>query len=325
MNDTGGSWVREPTRGGFTTMRSVLADAEARLTSARVPSPAYDASELMAHVLGVPRLRLVLSEMLPSDQRVRFEALLSRRLSRVPLQHLTGQAGFRRIDVLVGPGVFIPRPESELVTEAAIRALRKVPAAPGDRRIAVDLCTGSGAIALSLAIEAGDSQVYAVEADGAAVIWAKRNIDALADRVSVAGSVVSLVHADALTCASGNGELNHLVRSVDVVICNPPYIPDSAVPRDAEVREHDPARALYGGDDGLDIVRGVSVTAAALLIPGGVFVVEHGDLQGKSAGELGVPFLLREQLSDDGERIWSKVSDHPDLTGRSRYCLALKA
>jgi len=306
-------------------MRSVLADAEARLTSARVPSPAYDAGELMAYVLGVPRSRLVLSEMLPSDQRVRFEALLSQRLSRVPLQHLTGKAGFRRIDVLVGPGVFVPRPESELVTEAAIRALRKIPANQGDRRIAVDLCTGSGAIALSLAIEAGDSQVYAVEADDGAARWAQRNIDALADRVSDAGSAVSLVHADALTCASGNGELSHLVSSVDLVICNPPYIPDWAVPRDAEVREHDPPRALYGGEDGLDIVRGVAVAAAALLGPGGVFVVEHGDLQGESAGELGVPFHLREQVSDEGERMWSKVSDHPDLNGRSRYCIALKA
>jgi len=325
MSQSGGGWVREPTRGGFTTLRSVLADAEARLTSARVPSPAYDASELMAHVLGVPRSRLVLSEPLPSEQRVRFEALLSRRLSRIPLQHLTGTMGFRRIDVLVGPGVFIPRPESELLTESAIRALRKSPATADDPRIVVDLCSGSGSIALSLAIEAGHCRVYAVEVDEAALGWASRNVEALASQVSAAGSTVSVINADASTCAEGNGPLSHLVGSVDLVVCNPPYIPDSAVPRDPEVREHDPARALYGGPDGLDIVRGTAVTAVSLLVRGGVFVVEHGDLQGEAAGELGVPHLLREQVSEDGERVWSKVSDHPDLAGRSRYCVAIRS
>lgn len=325
MSDNGGTWFREPTRGGFTTMRSVLADAEVRLASAGVASPAYDAGELMAFVLGVPRSRLVMSEPLPSAQRVPFEALLSRRLSRIPLQHLIGKTGFRRIDVLVGPGVFIPRPESELVAEAAIRALRKVPSTERRRRIAVDLCSGSGSLALSLAIEAGDTEMYAVEADDAAVVWTQRNIDACADQVSEAGSTMTLVHADATASGRDSGSLSHLVRSVDVVVCNPPYIPDWAVPRDKEVREHDPARALYGGSDGLDVIRGVALAAAALLVPGGVFVIEHGDLQGESDGELGVPYLLREHVDPDGEREWSKVSDHPDLTGRSRYCIAIKS
>lgn len=186
------------TTGGRATVRDVLVDAERRLERAGVPSPSVDASELVAFALGTTRTRLFLHDRLDPDQRVRVEQLITQRLNRVPLQHITGTAPFRRLVVSVGPGVFIPRPETELVTEAAIRALGEF---PEGERLAVDLCTGSGVIALSLATEVPSSRVTAVELDDVAVGWTRANVTAHRAVIDAAGSSLDVVHGDAVTVA----------------------------------------------------------------------------------------------------------------------------
>jgi release factor glutamine methyltransferase len=295
------------------TLRDVLVDAERRLARAGVPSPRVDAELLLAHVLGVPRGRVFLSDPVDPSVAVRFEALLVRRVARVPVQHLLGEAPFRHLVLEVGRGVFVPRPETEGVAELAIRAL----SAHHEERLAVDLCTGSGALALALATEVPHSVVHAVELEDAAYGWATRNVAKHADAVAAVGSQVLLHHADATTAHLRS--LASLVGRVDVVVSNPPYIPDEAVPRDPEVREYDPPRALYGGSDGLEVVRGLADAAAALLRPGGVLVLEHGDAQGEAAGEAGVPHVLRDQGA------FVDVVDLPDLAGRDRTTTARRA
>jgi release factor glutamine methyltransferase len=294
-------------------LRDVLVDAERRLDRAGVPSPRVDAELLLAHVLGIPRGRIFLSDAVDPATAVRYEALLVRRVARVPVQHLLGEAPFRHLMLEVGRGVFVPRPETESVVELAIRALSE----HHEERLAVDLCTGSGAIALALATEVPHSIVHAVELEDAAYGWASRNVARYADAVAAVGSQVHLHHADATTAHLGC--LSSLVGRVDVVVSNPPYIPDEALPRDPEVREYDPPRALYGGPDGLDVVRALADAAAALLRPGGVLVLEHGDAQGESAGESGVPHVLREHGS------FVDVTDLPDLAGRDRTTTARRA
>ncbi len=294
------------------TLRDVLVDAERRLAAAEVPTPRNDAELMLAHVLGVPRGRMFLSDPVDPADVVRFESMLIRRTARVPLQHLVGEAPFRHLVLQVGRGVFVPRPETESVAELAIRALRS----DAQERLAVDLCTGSGALALALATEVPHTVVYGVELEEAAFGWALRNAEANAEAVQAAGSELHLHHADATT--AHEGVLAALRGRVDVVVTNPPYIPDSAVPREPEVREYDPPRALYGGADGLDVVRGIAVSAAALLRPGGVLVVEHSDAQGEGGGEAGVPFVLREHG-------FLHVQDHVDLAGRDRVTTAVRA
>ncbi len=294
------------------TLRDVLVDAERRLANAGVPTPRVDAELMLAHVLGVPRGRLFLSDPADPADTVRFESLLVRRAARVPLQHLLGEAAFRHLVLEVGRGVFVPRPETETVAELAIHALT----ADSEERLAVDLCTGSGAIALALATEVPHSVVHAVELEGAAFEWAERNVANHAEALAAARSTVHLHRGDARTAHLDS--LAALVGRTDVVVSNPPYIPDDAVPRDPEVREYDPPRALYGGHDGLDVVRGVVVTAAALLRTGGVVVIEHSDQQGESGGESGVPHVLREHGA------FAAVRDLPDLAGRDRVCVAVR-
>jgi release factor glutamine methyltransferase len=294
------------------TLRDVLVDGERRLGSAGVPTPRVDAELLLAHVLGVPRGRVFLSDPVDSTDAMRFEALLVRRSARVPLQHLLGEAPFRHLVLQVGRGVFVPRPETEGVAELAIRAL----GTDSLERIAVDLCTGSGAIALALGTEVPNVQVHAVELEAPAVEWAARNIEAQAGALAAVGSQVHLHHADATTAHLG--VLAALVGRVDVVVSNPPYIPDHAVPRDPEVRDYDPPRALYGGADGLQVVRGLLESAAALLRPGGVLIIEHGDEQGERGGEQGVPHVVREHVA------FTRVVDLPDLGGRDRVTTAVR-
>lgn len=301
--------------GGWVSLRDAIADAQRRLAAAGVPSPDTDAVLLAAHVTGVPRSRLLLHDRMDSEQRTAYERLLTRRVARVPLQHLLGVAPFRTLEVAVGPGVFIPRPETELVAQAAIDVLRSLP--PEDRR-AVDLCTGSGAVAFSLALEAAPLEAWAVEVDPEAVAWTRRNAERLHDDISVAGSRVTVVEGDARTCADEGQPLAALCGDVAVVTMNPPYVPDGANVRDPEVREHDPARALYGGPDGLDIIRRAIVTAARLLRPGGLVVIEHSDEQGDEAEE-GVPSLL----ADDPH--WRDISDHRDLARKPRFTTAVRS
>jgi release factor glutamine methyltransferase len=268
-------------------LRAALRAAAERLAEAGVPSPLHDAEELAAHSLGIDRRELWRQERVGTD----FAAYVRRRVAREPLQHITGRAYFRHLTLSVGPGVFVPRPETEVVVEAAMAAVAGV-AAP----VFVDLGTGSGAIALAVAQEVPGARVHAVEADPAAHAWAARN---------AAGSAVDLRlgdMADAFPDLDGR---------VDVVVSNPPYIPVGAVVRDPEVAAHDPALALWSGEDGLDDVRVVERVAARLLRPGGTVVVEHADLQGESAPAV---------FTATGR--WTGVADHRDLAGRDRYLTA---
>lgn len=250
---------------------------------------------LAAYVLGMDdaeiRRRMVLGGPGAGEW---FTELVGERAARVPLQHLTGVTHFRHLTLRVGPGVFVPRPETEVVAQAAIDA-----AAALDEPLVVDLCTGSGAIALAVKDEVGDAVVIGVEADPLAVGWARANVEAL-------GLDVEIVHDDAAQA------LGERAGAVDVVVSNPPYIPDGMVPVDPEVREHDPSIALYGGSpDGLRIPLAVAANAARLLRPGGLLVMEHADSQGES---------LPDRLRESGH--WGDVEDHPDLTGRPRFVTA---
>ncbi|WP_020575210.1 peptide chain release factor N(5)-glutamine methyltransferase [Actinopolymorpha alba] len=273
--------------------RDLLGRARERLAAAGVASPQHDAEALLSHVVGVPRLRLRLLADVPAERAREYDDLIARRAAREPLQHLTGTAPFRHLELAVGPGVFVPRPETEVVAGWAIDAL----AATGPAPVVVDLCTGSGAIAASIADEVPAARVHAVELDPAAHAWAERNL---------AGSSVTLVHGDAATA------FPELDGQVDLVVANPPYIPLEAWESvEREVRDHDPALALWSGDDGLDAIRMVERTAGRLLRPGGLVVVEHADVQGESA-----PAVF---AASGG---WAEVRDHLDLAGRPRFATA---
>ncbi len=300
---------------GWVSLRDVLADAQRRLATAGVASPETEAALLAAHVLGVPRSRLILQDRVPPETRTAYERLLGRRTARVPLQHLLGTAPFRHIEVSVGPGVFIPRPETEMLAVPALEALRALPA---DERLAVDLCTGSGALAIALALEAGETHMVGVEISATAAEWAQSNVERHGPALELCGSEVRIVATDAATCAEPGHPLHELAGRVSVVTSNPPYIPDGAVPRDPEVREHDPPIALYGGPDGLGVIRRLLPAAAALLRPGGLLVMEHADAQGEGAGEDGLPGLLRSWPD------WQDVRDHLDLNRLPRYTTAIR-
>jgi len=284
-------------------LSELLSRGTSILSEAGIDSAEVDAQLLTAHVLGVSRGELLAKafardEVLEQDL-VRVEELFQKRSSRVPLQHLTGVAYFRNLELQVGPGVFIPRPETEGVADLAVQALRVVPGEP----IAVDLCTGSGAIAISLATEVPQAHVYAWELNSDSEPWLRRNIEANHARVG-------LVMGD---IADDHELFDELAGRVDVVISNPPYIPTWAVPRDVEVQLHDPDLALYGGEDGMDVIRIVSKRAMQLLKPGGFLVVEHADTQGQ---------LVADLFELDG---WASISIHKDLTGKDRSVSAFKA
>ncbi|ROR89848.1 peptide chain release factor N(5)-glutamine methyltransferase [Nocardioides aurantiacus] len=277
-----------------TRPRDLVRAAAGVLADAGVASPEHDAAELLAHVAGTTRSRLPLLDEVTPEVAGRFEALVGRRAAREPLQHLTGTAAFRHVELAVGPGVFVPRPETELLAGWALDRAREV---TGRAPVVVDLCTGSGAIARSLVDELPGAQVHAVELDGPAHAWASRNLE---------GTGVDLRRGD---MAEAFGDLD---GTVDVVVCNPPYIPldawESVAP---EARDHDPALALWSGDDGLDALRVLARTAARLLVPGGWLGSEHADVQGESAVEV---------LSGTGRFV--EVRDHADLAGRPRFVTA---
>lgn len=274
------------------SLPALRARAADRLRAAGVASPEHDADELLAHVLGTTRTRLALVAPPDDEEQRRFEDLLARRAAREPLQHLLGTAAFRHVEVAVGPGVFVPRPETELLAGWAVER-----AAPLEAPVVVDLCTGSGAIARALADEVPHATVHAVELDPGALAWAERNL---------AGTGVRLSAGDLATA------LPELDGAVDVVVCNPPYVPleawESVAP---EARDHDPHLALFSGADGLDALRALERTAARLLRPGGVVGAEHAEVQAESA-----PAVFA------GTGRWAEVRDHRDLAGRPRFVTA---
>jgi release factor glutamine methyltransferase len=279
----------------------MLVDAARRLTEAGVESPRVDAELLLAAVLDVSRSRLLTLIDVPDDVAVRFGTLVDQRADRVPLQHLTGRAPFRFLELAVGPGVFVPRPETEQLTGWALERLAGIPAP-----VVVDLGSGSGAIALSLAHECPGARVTAVERDPGAIEWTRHNAVA---RTEAGDSPVTVIDGDMTDPAL----LTDLDGTVDLVVSNPPYVPDGArVPR--EVADHDPPLALWGGPDGLDVVRGLLVTAARLLRPGGRLGIEHADQQGSA-----LPALVRAHGG------FTEVEDHPDLAGRPRFTTARRA
>jgi release factor glutamine methyltransferase len=283
--------VTEPARPA--AVRDLLREAARRLAEGGVASPEYDAAELLAHVLGTTRGQLPLVDGVAAGHHKTYDGLVGRRATREPLQHLIGTAAFRHVELLVGPGVFVPRPETELLAGWAIDRAREV----GDDPVVVDLCTGSGAIALSVATEVPGANVGAVELDPAAFQWAERNL---------AASGIDLRLGDM------GDAFRDLDGTVDVVVCNPPYIPLEAFESVApEARDHDPALALWSGEDGLDAIRVLEATAARLLKRGGWVGSEHADVQGESATRV---FL------DSGR--WADVRDHQDLAGRARYVVA---
>ncbi|MDT0441344.1 MULTISPECIES: peptide chain release factor N(5)-glutamine methyltransferase [unclassified Streptomyces] len=276
--------------------RSVLlaevARATQRLADAGVPSPRFDAEELAAFVHGTERSRL--HTVPDAEFDARYWEAVARREAREPLQHITGRAFFRYLELQVGPGVFVPRPETESVVGWAIDAVRAMDVA---EPLIVDLCTGSGAIALALAQEVPRSRVHAVELDFTACEWARKNVE---------GSRVVLHQGDA------RAALPELGGQVDLVISNPPYIPltewEYVAP---EARDHDPQLALFSGEDGLDVIRGLERAAHRLLRPGGMVVIEHADTQGGQ-----VPWIFTE------DRGWADAADHPDLNNRPRFATA---
>jgi release factor glutamine methyltransferase len=283
-----------------TTPRSsttgLLRGAAARLAEAGVPSPDFDAAELLAHVLGTERPHLAFVEPPTAAQREEYDALLARRARREPLQHLTGQAGFRHVELAVGPGVFTPRPETELLAGWGIDRAREA-RCEGRVPVVVDLCTGSGAIALAVADEVPDAEVHAVELSAEAFEWAARNLS----RVDVDLRQGDM--ADAFPDLDGR---------VDVVLCNPPYIPLEAYESvAAEARDHEPHLALFAGSDGLEAIRVLENVAARLLRPGGRVAAEHAEVQGGSAPAV---------FAAAGR--WREVRDHRDLAGRPRYLTA---
>ena len=280
-------------------LSDALAMASQKLSEVGVPSPQADATWLLCHVLDTNRsdllTRITFDQELTIEQLADFLAALSRREKREPLQHITGKAAFRSLELMVGPGVFVPRPETEQVVQYAIDYLRQLPK-PG---VAIDLGTGSGAIAIAMATEVPQTKVYAVELSEAAFAYAAKNIEANAAMVELRLGAMQNVVSD-------------LVGGLDVVISNPPYIPNSAIPKDPEVRNYDPELALYGGEDGLDVIRDISGIAAALLRSGGLLVLEHADGQSDA---------IRELLLNDG---WLSVNAFQDATLRYRTITAIR-
>jgi release factor glutamine methyltransferase len=258
------------------------------LAGAGIKSARVDAELLAEHAFGVARGRLALVDPTPAQLEL-LRRLVAQRSTRVPVQHLTGHAPFRYLELAVGPGVFIPRPETELLVDWGLSIVATL-----EEPIVVDLASGSGAIALAMATECPQATVYAVERSPAALQWLRRNAN---------GIPVRIVRGDVTDPAT----LSEVDGTVDLVLCNPPYVPDAS-PVDPEVRGYDPAEAVFGGADGLDVIRPVIARAAALLRTGGAVGIEHDDSHGRV-----VPDLLRAAGA------FEAIADHTDLAGRPRF------
>ena len=268
------------------------------LAKAGVASPRADAELLAAHVLDTERTRLPMIPLVDPPVVEQLRRLVERRASRVPLQHLTGWSAMGTVTVAVGPGVFVPRPETELLLAWGLAVLDGV-----DAPVVVDLCTGSGAIALAVANARPDAIVHAVDSDPAALAWARRNANL---RAAAGDTPIGLHSGD----VSSSATLAELDGTAHLVLCNPPYVPAGAeLP--PEVADHDPPNALFGGEDGLAVIRPVVSTAARLLRPGGALAIEHDESHREA-----VPALLRSRS------VLTDIEDHTDLAGRPRFATA---
>lgn len=279
-------------------LRLAISEAAKILAEAGVDSPRVDAEYLAAHVLGVERGRLPLIPLVDPPVIDQLHKLVRTRASRIPLQHILGWAPMGAISVEVGPGVFVPRPETELLMEWGLKALVGV-----SSPVVVDLCTGTGALALSIAQARPDAVVHAVEIDPQALAWTRRNAET---RIAAGDTPIRLHSGD----ATDPSLLSDLDGQVDLVVCNPPYVPEGT-PVQPEVGVHDPHHAVFSGADGLDVIRHVVSAAARWLKPGGSVGIEHDDTQGES-----VPALL------SARRVLTDVADHADLAGRPRFATA---
>lgn len=277
----------------MTLLRRAIDSAAATLAEAGIDSARWDAEELAAHVTGTERGRLTLLESPGEDFLDRYRDVVAARSRRVPLQHLTGTAAFGPVSLHVGPGVFVPRPETEALL--AWVTAQPLPARP----VIVDLCTGSGALAVALAHEYPAARIVAIDVSASALGYARRN---------AAGTAVELVQAD----VAEPGLLAELDGGVDAVVANPPYVPDAAVV-EPEVAQHDPRRAVFGGPDGMAVIAPVVELAARWLRPGGVFAVEHDDTTAARTVEMVT-----------GARCFDDVEARLDLTGRPRFVTARK-
>ena len=284
-------------------IKQAVDGAAARFAAVGIEQASVDAELIAAHVLQVSRgelgAKMVTGESFDANQSELFAALVEKRSARVPLQHLTGVAYFRNLELQVGPGVFVPRPETELLVDLAIGALSKSALAETANPIVVDLGTGSGAIALAIAQELPQSKVFAVELNPDSISFTRKNFERY-------GQNAKLVQGD---MADAFAELN---GQVHLLVSNPPYIPNDMVPRDPEVHLHDPSLALYGGADGMDLVHTVLAVANRLLVSGGKLLIEHADIQGE---------ITRRLASEAG---FIDVKTLQDLTGRDRALSATK-
>ena len=316
--------------------RDLIRQAAGKLSSAGIESADHDAAVLLEY----------------SSTTAQFNDLIAQRAKRIPLQHLTGCAHFRYITLAVGSGVFIPRPETELLAQVGIDVLQEKvalqvqnppqlsaedsekllakldvvsePHLNGDetlrqKPIAFDLCSGSGAIALSLATEVSHVTVHAVEISSEATEWLLTNVSRHSDELDAKNSRVTVHTLD----ATDEALFLQWSACADVVISNPPYIPNHMIPRDPEVRDYDPHLALFGGVDGLNIPLRVARVAALLLKDGGTFAMEHADVQGEH--ESGLPNALRQMKDVSGDPLWLDVNDHTDYNGLPRFTTALRA
>lgn len=277
------------------SLAAAVSQATAILQDAGIPSPRVDAELLADHLLGVGlgRLRALMLGDAPAPEG--YAELVAERAQRIPLQHITGVAHFRYLELAVGPGVFIPRPETESVVQLVIDHVKGMV----HPRI-VDLGTGSGAIAGSIALEVPGAEVHAVEYSPFAHAWATKNLAPLG---------VNLVLGDL------RNALPELNGTFDVVVSNPPYIPAEAVPNEPEVALHDPPEALYGGGaDGMELPTAAAASAARLLVPGGYFVMEHAEVQAA---------WISAMLNGTGK--WTDVTTHLDLNGKERATSAVLA
>jgi release factor glutamine methyltransferase len=282
-------------------LRLAVLEAERILTDAGVACPRVDAELLAAYVVGVPRGRLPMVPLVDASLMEALHALVLRRAKRVPLQHLTGTAAMGAIDVAVGPGVFVPRPETEVLLAWGLAALEDV-----TQPLVIDLCTGSGALALAVAHARPDAQVHAVERDPGALSWARRNADM---RAAAGDTPVALYAGD----VADPGLLVVLDGMAHLVLCNPPYVP-AGTPLPPEVAFHDPPAAVFAGEDGLAVIPDVVRTGTRLLREGGSIAIEHDDSHAVS-----VPALLAAR------RVLTDVADHVDLAGRPRFATARRA